>query len=230
MALNLQNKYPGRFDPVSADYPQGKFKNRSSPTAQDGSYMESDWLNDWAGFFGAILTGAGVTPNGNVDTATSSQYFSALIQYLRSTLFEASETARGVLRIATDSETVSGTDDSLAITPKKMKRGLSFAGSGATFGFRLPAWLGSYTFNVGSSAPVSGGAVTITFPIGYQDLNYSVFFGARESGDPTGAQSHVIDESSRTNGSFRVKQFTITAGSVSPSSSAFFWMAVGKSV
>lgn len=79
MALNLQNKYPGRFDPVSADYPQGKFKNRSSPTAQDGSYMERDWLNDWAGFFGALLSGAGITPNGSVDTARSSQIYDALL-------------------------------------------------------------------------------------------------------------------------------------------------------
>lgn len=78
MALDLQNKYPGRFDPKSVDYPQGKFKNRSSPTAQDGSYMERDWLNDWNGFFGALLSNAGVTPNGNVDTAQSSQFFSAL--------------------------------------------------------------------------------------------------------------------------------------------------------
>ena len=78
MSLNLQNKYPGRFDPVSADYPQGKFKNRSSPTAQDGSYMERDWLNDWSGFFGAILKAAGVAPDGVVDTAQSSQMFDAL--------------------------------------------------------------------------------------------------------------------------------------------------------
>ena len=78
MALNLQNKYPGRFDPVSADYPQGKFKNRSSPTAQDGSYMERDWLNDWAGFFGAMMSSASVVPNGTVDTARSSQLYDAL--------------------------------------------------------------------------------------------------------------------------------------------------------
>lgn len=78
MALNLQNKYPGRFDPVSADYPQGKFKNRSSPTAQDGSYMERDWLNDWNAFFGALLNNANVAPNGTVDTATASQLYDAL--------------------------------------------------------------------------------------------------------------------------------------------------------
>lgn len=92
MALNLQTKYPGRFDPVSADYPQGKFKNRSSPTAQDGSYMERDWLNDWNAFFGALLANAGVSPNGNVDTAQSSQMYDALLGVIdRSKYFKTGE-------------------------------------------------------------------------------------------------------------------------------------------
>lgn len=99
MALNLQNKYPGRFDPVSADYPQGKFKNRSSPTAQDGSYMERDWLNDWAGFFGALLNGAGVSPNGSVDTARSSQTYSALWTVIQKLLPKRSFTQNDFIRI-----------------------------------------------------------------------------------------------------------------------------------
>lgn len=99
MALNLQNQYPGRFDPVSADYPQGKFKNRSSPTAQDGSYMERDWLNDWNGFFGAVLNNAGVTPNGNVDTAQSSQLFAALQAVILKSLPKRSFTANDFIRI-----------------------------------------------------------------------------------------------------------------------------------
>lgn len=41
--------------------------------------MERDWLNDWAGFFGALLRNGGLTPNGSVDTAQSSQLYSALI-------------------------------------------------------------------------------------------------------------------------------------------------------
>lgn len=78
MAIDFTAKYPGRFDPVSALYPQGKFKNRSAPNTEDGSYMERDWLNDWNGFFGALLKNGGVTPNGTVDTATTSQLYDAL--------------------------------------------------------------------------------------------------------------------------------------------------------
>lgn len=85
MSVILPNKYPGRFDPVSPDYPQGKFKNRSSPSAQDGSYLERDWLNDWNAFFGAVLSGANITPNGIVDTAQSSQLYAALQSVIKST-------------------------------------------------------------------------------------------------------------------------------------------------
>lgn len=79
MALNRSNKYPGRFLAPTAARPQGAFKNRTSPTAQDGSYLEADWANDWDGFFARILTVAGVTPNGNVDSGTASQLYDALL-------------------------------------------------------------------------------------------------------------------------------------------------------
>ena len=78
MALKRNERYPGRFNNPSATSPQGAFKNRTSPTAQDGSYLEADWANDWDGFFGSLLSGSGLTANGSVDTATQSQYFSAL--------------------------------------------------------------------------------------------------------------------------------------------------------
>lgn len=99
MSLNLQNRYPGHFDPVSSEYPQGKFKNRSSPDAEDGSYMERDWLNDWSGFFGALLSGAGKVPDGSVDTALSSQLFTALLDVILKPLPKRSFTSNDYIRI-----------------------------------------------------------------------------------------------------------------------------------
>ena len=78
MALKRNETYPGRFSNPTDDHPQGAFKNRSAPGAQDGSFCEQQWANDWDGFFGRLLTLAGVTPNGKVDTASSSQYYDAL--------------------------------------------------------------------------------------------------------------------------------------------------------
>lgn len=79
MALDRSNRYPGRFENPTTASPQGAFKNRTSPTAEDGSYFEADWVNDWDGFFARILNVAGVTPNGTVDDGTSSQLYTALM-------------------------------------------------------------------------------------------------------------------------------------------------------
>lgn len=79
MALDRSNRYPGRFENPTTASPQGAFKNRTSPTAQDGSYFEADWANDWDGFFARILNVAGVTPNGVIDTGSASQLYDALM-------------------------------------------------------------------------------------------------------------------------------------------------------
>lgn len=78
MALKRNERYPGRFSNPTTEQPQGAFKNRTAPSAQDGSYLEQDWANDWSGFFGRLLTVADITANGDVDTALSSQYYDAL--------------------------------------------------------------------------------------------------------------------------------------------------------
>lgn len=80
MALKRNERYPGRFGNPTTQHPQGAFKNRSAPGAQDGSYLESDWANDWSGFFEKLLTVGAITPNGEVDTALASQYYDALVK------------------------------------------------------------------------------------------------------------------------------------------------------
>lgn len=80
MALKLNERYPGRYNNPSPDYPQGSFKNRTSPTAKDGSYLEQDWANDKEGFFQSLLAKAVINANGAVDKVGSSQAFDALMQ------------------------------------------------------------------------------------------------------------------------------------------------------
>lgn len=96
MALKLNERYPGRFNNPTTSYPQGSFKNRTAPTAQDGSYLEQDWMNDIMGLLGRLITVSGVTLNGNVDTALSSQYYdamSAIFAKLASPAFSGTPTA-----------------------------------------------------------------------------------------------------------------------------------------
>ncbi|MCK8669203.1 hypothetical protein M1M11_30445 [Pseudomonas azerbaijanoccidens] len=79
MALKLNERYPGRFDNPTPGYPQGAFKNRTSPTAKDGSYLEKDWANDKEGFFQSLLSAAGIIPSGSPDEVGNSQYYSAML-------------------------------------------------------------------------------------------------------------------------------------------------------
>lgn len=80
MSLKLNERYPGRFNNPSLEYPQGSFKNRTAPNAKDGSYLEQDWANDKEGFFQSLLFAVGLEPNGNVDKVGDSQFFNALLQ------------------------------------------------------------------------------------------------------------------------------------------------------
>lgn len=87
MALKLNERYPGRFNSPTTQYPQGSFKNRTAPGAKDGSYLEQDWANDALAFLSSLLSGANITPNGNVDTVGASQYYTALQSLIGSDKF-----------------------------------------------------------------------------------------------------------------------------------------------
>lgn len=78
MSIKLNERYPGRFNNPSADYPLGSFKNRTAPSAKDGSYLEQDWANDKEGFFQSLLSAAGLEPNGSADKVGASQFFDAV--------------------------------------------------------------------------------------------------------------------------------------------------------
>lgn len=76
--INRETKYPGRFIPGTPQQPEGAFKNRTTNISKDGSYLEKDWLNDWAAFFSSITSEAGVSANNAVDEVGASQIFDAM--------------------------------------------------------------------------------------------------------------------------------------------------------
>ena len=90
MAQNRNATYGERWNPPSDNAPQGSFRNKTSETALDGSYLTAGWANDALdGWQGAMLHQASgepsnyveptfpVTLNGNVDTAQNSQVYNA---------------------------------------------------------------------------------------------------------------------------------------------------------
>lgn len=105
MTFKLEEKYPDRVIESDADYPRGRFKNRTSPNSQDGSYLEQEWKNDERAFQDAILLNAGVTPNGNIDTPRSSQVYDALMQLIDGKIKVATTTMYAVATGSSDAIT-----------------------------------------------------------------------------------------------------------------------------
>ena len=78
MALRRDLTYDGRYQAATNEQPQGAFKNRTSNTSEDGSYLAAGWLNDWSALFSSLLVNAGITPNNAIDEVGASQYYDAL--------------------------------------------------------------------------------------------------------------------------------------------------------
>lgn len=77
MALKPSDRYPGQTD-LDAAYPQGKARNAGSYQDGTGTPLEKDWVNDDWGFKQALLAAASITPSGDPDSATASQYLNAV--------------------------------------------------------------------------------------------------------------------------------------------------------
>lgn len=160
MALKRNETYPGRFSNPTPDHPQGAFKNRSAPGAQDGSFCEQQWANDWDGFFSSLLDAAGITPNGNVDGVGSSQYFDAL------------KTAMTGRKIAEQWITTSRT---LVLNPLTKRIKVTITGGGGGGG---GAFNGGGTGDNFSGAGGAAGATSIKW-LNVSDItNFAVVIGA----------------------------------------------------
>lgn len=91
-----------------------------------------------------------------------------VFQAIRSAAANATETLRGVLRVGTQAEVNAGGLDTVAVTPKKLRAGVtwSFAQNGYFF---LPSWLGGFGMQWGvSGTPINAAASgNITFPMAF---------------------------------------------------------------
>lgn len=102
MAVKRDSRYPGRWTPADADFPLGGPKNRTTPTSQDGSYFNRDFISDYEAFFQRLIVEGGVTVNETPDTAPTSQFFEAMQNYFFSTsnAFIKSETSEPAFHVS----------------------------------------------------------------------------------------------------------------------------------
>lgn len=141
-----------------------------------------------------------------------------VFQAIRSTAANASETLRGALRIGTQVEVDAGTADDIAVTPKKLRSGItsSFGAIGYIF---LPTWLGGYGIQWGfvDASPGSVTAQTITFPTTFPTACYAVISNFKFASDIGSFGGAYITINQLLTGSVR---YISTMGR--------YWVAIGK--
>lgn len=76
MAINLSTAYPGKTT-VDANNANGTFKNETSEILADGTPFEKAWASDLWGWGAHTLKQLDVTPDGQEENQTNSQYFDA---------------------------------------------------------------------------------------------------------------------------------------------------------
>ncbi|AVD86180.1 hypothetical protein [Pseudomonas sp. SWI44] len=152
MALKLNERYPSRFDNPSAGYPQGSFKNRTTPAAKDGSYLEKDWANDKEGFFQRLMLVAGIPANGSVDTALASQYYDALLQVIANNTADTLNAAIASIAVASTVNLTTGAAETSNIV---------FTGSGTINNFTVAAGR-VFIVRFGGAATLTNSASLVT--------------------------------------------------------------------
>lgn len=166
MALDRSSTYPGFFDNPTPTRPQGAFKNETSEGAEDGSYLDKDWMNDICGLIDAILVEADESPNGSIDEGGNSQVYNAL-----EGLFITSVSSQ----VITASQTYTPASNVNAIKVTLIGGG---GGAGGTNG------QGSGTCALGGSGGGGGSSVIL---IANLESSYSIVIGAGGAGGAAGA-------------------------------------------
>ncbi|HCX7637809.1 TPA: hypothetical protein OZ594_000264 [Escherichia coli] len=97
---------------------------------------------------------------------------------------------------------------------------------GRTGYLRLP---GGYIKQWGAAQASDSGDVTIIFPIAFSVKPDNVSFGYRQSSSPTAVQSVIINDSISDNTKMVCRAYKIDGtGTITGSTSAFYWAAEGK--
>ncbi len=131
---------------------------------------------------------------------------------------DASESAKGFVKLATQDETDAGQSDNIAVTPKKLRKGISWliAANGYIV---FPSWLGGIIIQWGEFTTPQSGVLTVNYPISFPRHVFSAYATANQD-FRTCANIATV-----TLSSMRVRTWR-TDINVEDASAAY-WMAIG---
>lgn len=94
---------------LPAAFPDGRLLDSNPASANNGTAVNEAVYGDVIQFFLKLMRDTSITPNGNPDNETNSQYISALDAYIRD-VATGSPTQRGSVELANQAEVDAGTD------------------------------------------------------------------------------------------------------------------------
>lgn len=92
-----------------------------------------------------------------------------VFQAIAAKVVQATESVLGIAKVATQTQTNEGTDDTVMVTPKKLRWGVSYLIASNGY-LALPVWLGSFIVQWGTATITTnstGGTATVSLPYSY---------------------------------------------------------------
>lgn len=200
-----------------------KFTEGDPVGGVQATVVTDDWLNAIQEEVVAVISDPLVTPAIPLNKAVNNQLVTAIKRLIASGYSQATELVSGFAKVATQSQTDTGTDDATFVTPKKLRFGfdINLAQNGYV---SLPSWLGGIIIQWGLSASIASNTeVTVTFPIAYPIAAFSVVATNQQAAVVNGAWVSYIDTITKAN-------FVVGADDVSTSSGTpikVYWLAIG---
>jgi hypothetical protein len=137
-------------------------------------------------------------------------------------VIQASESLRGMLKVATQSQTDAGAADDVAVTPKKLFKGVSIS-LGVNGYIAFPSWLKGLIIQWGYNSSGAYGAHTMPFPVTFPSSCHSIY-GIAQGGGPS--SGNVLVNKSTTTAS--VGGFVTQSTSGVAAQVSYVWLAIGS--
>jgi len=150
--------------------------------------------------------------------------FQAITKYLT----QATETACGLMKVATAEEVNAGRDDTMAITPKKLRLGIQLQLSKAGYVI-FPTWLGGIIIQWDGGLTMEGGTTNTTyFPIPFPDAAFAVVVGGFNNAAQLGAYSVYLSDGASGAGGALEKFAFKTRNTGLTGAAGLSYIAIGK--